>query len=278
MKQQTSLKINSLPLTFTLSIFLFINIFNAGCNSLQFKSHWRTKTVDIDGKNTEWQNTLTQIEGKQIMIGILNDSNYLYISFTTDDRAIQRQMVFRGLTIWFDRLGGEEQRFGIQFPLGMQAMEFPPPERNWNQERFPADTVKERFQIDTSDVEIIGPMQDEHHRVKVIELKQIAVKIKVMNGIMVYELKVPLMDNGPDPYAIGTNIGATVGIGLETGKMIERQSSGEFGRNEMPGGMGGRRGRGEGFGSGGRPPRMGQQMEPLKIWAKVQLADSNESN
>jgi hypothetical protein len=106
--------------------------------------------------------------------------------------------MFRGFTIWLDEEGGEEKRFDIQFPLGIQMGAFPPPGRDWNRERTPEDTLRDRFPIDTTEVKIIGPMEHEHHRESVFKLKQIAVKINMVNGTMVYELRVPLMDNGPE--------------------------------------------------------------------------------
>jgi uncharacterized membrane protein YgcG len=259
----------------------------AGCGSLEIPSHWRRQAIEIDGKIGDWQNAMVQIEDKPFIVGILNDSNYLYISFVTDDQSLQRQITFRGLTVWFDHEGGEDKRFGIKYPLGVQAMGAAQYGRGSEEERNPDDSLRERPPLDTNEAEIVGPTEKDHHRVRIVELKQIAMKMDVSNGRLTYEMRVPLVDNGPDPYAIGTRIGTAIGIGFETAARAERQQSGESERSDMPGGGmgrgggggGGRRGRGGGGGyGGGRSSRSGQQSEPLSLWAKVQLATPESAN
>ncbi len=249
----------------------------AGCGSFELKSHWHPAPIDIDGRSPDWQNMMTQVEGKQIMVGVANDSNYLYVAFVTDDQSVQRQIMFRGLTVWFDYGGGEDKRFGIKFPTGVQGTDF---RRTPEREEGSDESMRERIPLDTNEAEIIGPTENSQHRVRTSELKQIAMKVDFTEGRLTYGIKVPLIDNGPDPYAIGARMGTVVGVGFETGARIERQRSEEPGGGEMPGGDegggygrygGGRRGGRGGFGGGGRPARSGQQ-EPLSLWAKVELA------
>ena len=251
----------------------------AGCNSLELTSHWRKQPVVVDGKNDEWQNSLVRIEGKPVMIGLLNDSENLYIALVTDDRSIERQVLFRGMTVWLDRTGGEEKKFGIQFPLGFQARQsagFLDARPTFNDQGGPpsGDSLRERFPIDSNDVEIIGPAENEHRRLTVAELKQIAVKVRISGNGLMYELRVPLNDSGAQPYAIGAAPGSTIGVGLETGARPSRPSSDQGTGEGRPGGgmgRGGFRGRG-GMGGGERGNRAGQQAEPLSVWAKVHLA------
>jgi len=261
-----------------LSINLFVILSVAGCGSLEFRSHWHTKAVEGGGTSQEWPSAMTQIEGKQAMVGFLNDSDDLYISLVTDDRALQRQVMFRGLTVWFDREGGEEHRFGIRYPIGMEMAANPMLQRDWKGQRNPDDTLQERIPVDTSEAEITGPMDNEQRRVKIIDLRQISVRFNVTRGRLMYELKVPLADNGPDPYSIGTKAGGVIGVGIETAQGTPERPQDEQGRGTMPpggGGRGGRRGRG-GFGGGNeRPERTGRLSEPLKLWAKVQLASGD---
>ena len=256
---------------------LFIGLL-PGCKSLEFTSRWRTAPVDIDGHNTEWQNALVRLDDKQVMVGFMNDGSYLYMSIVTDDRGIQRQIMFRGLTVWFDREGGEEKRFGVHFPVGMQfgggGFRGMAEDREGAQ---PDSTARFRMPpVDTSDVEIIGPVNGEHHQISKAQLREVAVSMDNSSGTLVYELKVPLTDNGPEPYAIGTQPGKTIGIGLETAARQAPQGSDESGgggggRGFRGGGMGGRGGR-RGGGGGDRGGRSGQQTEPLSVWAKIELA------
>ena len=253
----------------------------AGCGSLELKSHWCQQPVTIDGRTDEWKNAMFQIEDKPWIIGVMNDSAYIYVSFVTTDRAIQRQVMFRGLTLWFDREGGEERRFGVKFPVGVEGMRQREYARDVEGEGLQGDTL-ESIPSDTSEAEIFGPTESDHHRVRLAELRQIAVKMDLTEGRLTYELRVPLMDNGPDPYAIGTRIGTEVGVGFETTTRVARQTPGnESGRPEMTGGgIGrgdGRRGRG-GYGDGGGSSRSKEAPEPLSFWANVALStpDTNK--
>ncbi len=266
-----------------LACIALLVIWIAGCGSLEMKSHWRTQPVEIDGRSTEWQNVLTRIGDKQVMVGLLNDSSDLYVCLVTDDRGLQRQIMFRGLTLWFDRQGGEDKKFGIRYPLGMQGSPLQTPgfisaqvpEQNMD------DSSRDRFAVESNELEMLGPAENEHHRLSTADLKDVAVKATMTAGTLVYELKMPLKDNRSDPYAIGTQAGSVVGVGLETGERIERRGGGP-GREGSEGGegggmgRGGRRGRG-GFGGGGQSPRGGQSSEPLSVWAKVQLASGDST-
>ena len=252
----------------------------AACGSTTFNSHWRTQPVEIDGQKNEWQNLLTTVEGKQAMVGFLNDDEYLYVCLVSSDPTLHRQIMASGFTLWFDYKGGEQKRFGVRYPMGARMTGFPPADREGRRERSPEDSVRPRFQIDTTELEILGPVEHEQHRLKFLELRQIAVKMRVTEGSLVYELRVPLMDNGPDPYAIGTRVGETIGIGFEAGVRLEERNRPEdrSGDRGPRGGMGGGRGGGGFRGGGGSYPGGGTRPEPLDVWAKVQLATSASSS
>jgi len=95
--------------------------------------------------------------------------------------------------------------------------------------------------------------------------------------MIVYEIKVPLIQSEQHPYAIGAEAGSSVGIGLETSKMkrsdMSGQMSGERGGGGPSGGMRGGAG-GRGMPGDGRRPQMRKH---LKIWAVVQLASNNSA-
>jgi hypothetical protein len=246
-----------------------------GCGSMEYTSRWRDRQVTVDGQNLEWGHALVRMEELPVMMGILNDSEYLYVTIQTSDRPTMRQIMFRGLTLWFDRTGGEEKRFGIRYPMGMQGMGARPPQddRNGEGNREPNrdDMLSGRMPVDTTEIEILGPMENEHHRMSIIELRQINARFQIVDGALVYELRIPLTDNGAEPYAIGTSAGSVIGIGWETGGMMDRPA----GREGMPppGGREGMRGgRGRGGMEGGEPGRMGMQSKPLKAWGTLRLA------
>ncbi len=243
-----------------------------GCKSTELTSRWAAVSVVIDGRNEEWQNSLVRVEDTPAMIGLMNDRNYLYLALVTDDRALQRQIMFRGLTVWFDREGGNAKKFGIHYPTGIRfgdSREDRPSREMFQQDSSFRDRIPP---VDTTQIDITGPAEGDQHLLPVSQLKDISVRMNLIAGTLVYEMRVPLTDNGGDPYAIGTSPGKKIGIGFETavrgsagraGSSPEGNPRGGFGRG------GGRRGE---FGRGGGRMQ-GQTASPLSLWATVALAD-----
>lgn len=259
----------------TLGILVVVLL--SGCGSLKLKSGWRDREIAIDGNPGEWQGALQFMEKANVSLGLLNDDDFLYVCLVTDNRQVQSQLVRRGAILWFDRNGGEDKKFGIRYPLGLFEAGFdrgfePPIARGGE-----PDTVRFRqiFEQSTSELEIIGPEKDDRHRVPVAQAEGIEARVTDSGGKLVYELRVPLHMDEQHPYAINASAGKTIGVGLVTPE-INR----EMFRNRMRGGIGGRPGGGiggrPGFGGmGGRPPggRRPEMPEPLKVWAKVELAN-----
>jgi len=269
----------------------------AGCKTLEFASRWKNKDVVIDGKNTEWKDSLYALDEHETSMGLLNDDHFLYIGLITVNRDYQRQIMRSGLTVWFDRNGGEGKKFGIHYPLGPGG----PGSQQGRKENTgdegssgeaggdrPAESQMDNPRPLVDELEVYGPGDGEHHRMTTAETGGIDVRVGITNGVLVYELKVPLADNGSTAFAIGTKPGMQIGVGVESsngrGAASQGNSEGGEGRGGgmgggRGGGMGGRGGGGgrRGGGSGGGS-RAGGQTEPLQIWAKVQLAAQDSSS
>jgi hypothetical protein len=244
---------------FSLTLALYL----VGCaSSINIGSRWGNNDV----QQTEQRGIY--VKDQNIVVDVLNDNEYLYLTVGVSDRIKQRQVAFQGLTIWFDYQGGDEKRFGIHYPVRAERPQYeggqPDPERM----RDTSWTFPENF---SDELEILGPMEGEHHRMHMVEAKGIDAKIQNNSGTLVYSLKVPLLDNGQHSYAIGAKAGTAIGIGIETGTFIQGERGG------VPRGGGGRGGRG-GFGGRGRggegmpSEEFRASREPIKFWAKVQLA------
>jgi len=80
---------------------------------------WSQEQVNIDGDESDWQEALTYVEGKNVSLGVKNDGEFLYVCLVSTDRMLRRQMMMRGFTVWFDPDGGKEKTFGLRFPIGM---------------------------------------------------------------------------------------------------------------------------------------------------------------
>jgi hypothetical protein len=265
---------------------LLILLLLASCGGKEYTSRWRKGDITIDGKNTEWRDSLIVIDDKETSVGIVNDDEFLYIFLTSTDRGVARQILMRGLTLWFDRDGGNDKKFGIRYPLGMAGNVA----RNGG--RMDADSVvtdnrREQMARVPDELEIYNSAESEPHRMAISESGGIEAKYHMSEDTLVYELKVPLTDN-MHPFAIGAKAGSFIGVGLDskgTGEMQRPRGEGE--ENRAPGGgyggrrgvgMGGGGGRRGGFGGGSNRPGTGVQPEPLDVWGKLKLAEKDLSS
>ena len=261
---------------FTPLIALFIvTSLQTGCGGkLELASQSLDRKIKVDGQHGDWEGAMTFMEKENVSVGLFNDDEFVYVCLVSGDRQIRSQIMNLGLTLWFDPKGGKNKTFGIRFPLGLQ--EFGMPLRGRGNERD-----MERFQVlfeeSLSELEILGPDEDDRFRLGVMGARGIEVDAAISSGTLVYELKVPLKTSERYEFAIGAEAGGVVGVGLETGEFDREMMRERMGGSRPPGGMGGRRGggrrggsRGGGFG-GGRP----EMPEPLKVWANAQLAASN---
>jgi hypothetical protein len=251
-------------------LFLLIALL-IGCSTIELKSYWRDQEIKIDGESNEWEGKTWMLEDiKNVQFGFINDQDFLYLLLATSDRALQRQIAFRGLTIWFDREGGNEKRFGIHYPMPMMKFESMGQRMTRTENERGRDTTFSFPEKFSDELDIYGPMENEHSRLRMQETGGIEIALHNSQGLLVYEMKVPLTDKGPQPYVVGALAGSIIGIGVETmsdefgGRPSERSMGGDV----MGGGFGGRRG----FG----PPGGRHEMnKPLKLWAKLELAASN---
>lgn len=251
--------------------------FIVGCNTINITSYWHDNEVTIDGNGTDWQGKTWIIKDFQnISFGFMNDEDYLYLSITTSDRWLQRQIAMDGLTVWFDREGGTDKKFGIHYPLPtMRDMSM---ERRTRQDMENGLDIPINFHEQFSDeLEIYGPGKDEHHRSNLLEMDGIDVAIKYFQGLLVYEMKVPITDKGSQPYVIGAKAGSVIGVGVETTRKSMQDGRGE--KRMSNGKPGGGMGSGMGGGAGKRGGRMqsnnSEMKEPLKLWSEVALATRN---
>ncbi len=249
----------------------------AGCASFNMyttESRPLTQPITIDGRTDDWQGELFVVPGERMMIGFVNDGQFLYIAVLVEEAFQRYQVLSQGLTVWFDPKGGKEKVLGIRYPLGLPPGERPPMRMGAEGEGPTLPALPEGA---LAELEIVRSEKEPPQRFKVADLKGFEVKMTPSTGLLVYEMKIPLAADAAHPVAVGTPPGRTVGIGFETPK-FDSSSIPSNNRGGMPGGgggrgggMGGRGGRGGAGGMGGRGGMMGLA-EPLKIWAIVQLA------
>ena len=277
-----------LPL-FAALIFTFV-----GCGDTELTSKWRNQNITIDGNDNDWGNSLVMMDKLNALVGVQNDNNNLYLCLVTSNNDLQMKILRMGLTVWIDRTGSDDKKFGIRFPLGFRGMnagDFQRDRSNMQEgERPNQDEIKERIINNQREMEVVGP-DNEAIRVNLSELHGIQLKIGMKEGRMVYEMQIPLSFKNGANYAINADTGSTISVGLETGTFEARRNNrsegfssggdgggfqppegGEGGDDFGGGGMrgGGRRGEFGGRG-GGRGNFNSSAMEPISFWAKVKL-------
>ncbi len=257
---------------FSIQLLLTFLLIGCGNSKLELNSNWRDREITVDGKNTEWRGAMLFFEEDNVSVGLFNDENFFYICMIVEDQFVRTQVMRQGFTVWFDPDGGKDKTFGIKYPVGMQASGM-----GMRRDEQSVERSRQAPRRPMIELEILGRGKDELKKMPIAEAKGIDIIAEFSSGMLVYELKVPLIQSEQHPYAIGAEADSSVGIGLEMSKMerpdMRRQMSGGRGGGGPSGGMrGGAGGRGM-PGGRGRP----QMRQPLKIWAVVQLASNNSA-
>ena len=231
----------------------------------ELQSSWVDREITIDGAVNEWHDSLTYIDGPDVFVGALNDDRFLYLCIHSRDSEFVRRAMEQGLIIKLDAKGSDAIR--IQFPMGALASGVRPPARG---EAFDRDAARQKTKQSLDTFLILGPDSDDRQRVPVDNQLGIQLIADSRGGEFVYELKIPLVQNEAQPFAVNAEPGVRLSLALDTPE-IDRDEM----RPPMNGGRGGGMGGGKGGGRGGRGGQSGQlpeTSEPMKVRAKILLA------
>jgi hypothetical protein len=238
--------------------------------------------MSIDGSPTDWEGVFpTYVEAPNIAIRAANDDQYLYLLLSSPDRNLAAQMVTRGFTVWFDPEGREDEVLGIHYPLGTDS---PLMAREALKDRTEVkQAIIDMFRSAGEVMEVLRPGEDEPVVVPIAG-HGIEVRPGYASRNFVYEIRVPLYRSEDHPYALGSEPGHRIGVGLETPEVdleeireaMERDmpSDGEPMDGDGVGEREGERGRGMTPGPGIRGPH---DLEGLDIWTGLTLATTADS-
>jgi hypothetical protein len=278
----------------------------------KIESAWMAAPVRVDGINKEWDALSTIAKDVRFSMAARNDDRRLYIALVTSDRATAMQAVNEGLIVWVDPAGGSKKTFGLQYPLGRSFRGEGGPGHVPRQLRRPTGGENDQDQGQETrgrgddgqdpdsmwkvilsnprmrEADVLGPGKDDRRHVLLDTGETLEAKVGWAEGMLVYELALPLDKTAQSPDGIGVRPGSVVGIGLET---PERKSEGPGGERGGPGGMGGpgggRGGGMGGMGGGGRHGggmggpgggmrgergAFGERPKAIRAWTTVQLA------
>ncbi len=251
-------------------------------SSSNMSSQWNANHVKLDGQTDDWGSIYQLVPNTDLDFAVRNDADFLYVSVLTNNREVQRQLLWQGLILWIDASGGHDRSTGIRFPVGLSEhapeTDSPPALGDDIGRAATPDELSDRA---LQEVQIIRNGQRERSWA-VVDLDAIRVHASLRESWFAYEMRIPLRTAGATGIAIGAGPGDIISLGLQTPDS-DRQMSPEMmgdvaGDRNGPGGPGGTRGtRGAGdFGQGGASPAFSNTgpILPKEIdsWSSVKLA------
>lgn len=274
-------------------------------------SAWRAdEDIIVDGNDAEWHEVAGAVPGTPLLVSAANDAGWLHLRVRVPERSGQIQVLYGGLTVWFDARGGQRKTFGIRYPVGAplpapRARESRPrrpvedPGHVGGGDSPPGDSGHPLGQgpgrrgrgapvIDLDPVTVVpprlevrGPGDDDARSLVLEHATGLRVALARHDTVLVYELRVPLRRSAGTPYAVDAAPGTTLGLGFESPKLEwprpEAGRPGGLGRpGSGPGGWPGpvdpQRPRG---GVGGQRPSTPDRPEPVRhfrAWVRLSLA------
>ncbi len=243
-----------------------------GCNDEPVRSSFVSPPPRIDGDLAEWKDVPVRVfREKNIAVGALRDSSYLYIAARCADEEINRTIRRRGLTMWIDPDAGERKDLELHYPSS--GYESPDPTRGgfWDSmtddERARAFDRLGRFRngvlvIDKRGIlsRLFPPDSSEGFAAASAESK----------GILTIEVRIPLHPELYFPSYAAISPREKIRIGIAAGAGTRQNPSG---RGENTGGpMGYPSGGRTGYGRRGINPRQPASGGGSDLWVDVLLS------
>ncbi len=190
----------------------------AGCGAYSVKSIWLDREMTIDGHDDDWRNATVHKDDINCAVGIMNDSENIYISLTPWEKATQSKIITTGLTVWFDTSGKEEKKQGITFPLSGVSNNVFRPMIGTKKETA---QFMEQFSESQKNLQLINVESDEPVTLSLDEAGDMGIHVAVgdAGGRLSYELQVPISPKKTNGFHIDCHPGDTIHIGFETGKI-----------------------------------------------------------
>lgn len=241
----------------------------------------------IDGKATEWTDSLNYDSNSKLQYQVLNDSRTLYVRLKANDAQTQAKFVYLGMVVWLDTTGRNQQQFGIRYPLPTDLESLPKGDNNRPAgamgpsaaERLAEHQTRLRqVLLNSKEMELLN-FRGSKEPVLADAQSLLGVKAALdldAQGNLIYELAVPLRLLYHRVPTLANGQAATVGVTLSGMKPKMPKSDSSSDPNSvmnngggMGGGMrGGMRGGMGGYGGGG--PQY--SFSPLGLRTSAQLA------
>jgi len=231
-------------------------------------SHFVATPPIIDGKATEWTDSLQYDANSHLQYQVLNDTRTVYVRLKAADMPTQAKMAYLGMVVWLDSTGRNQQQLGVKFPLPIDLATLKGPAERPAGAMGPTAAERQEEHLSHLRGIIAGANQMEllnYRGSKEPVLTDSEAKIGVKSAIgldgrnnLIYELAVPLRLLYRRVPALATGQAATVGVWIAGQKPKPAPGSQQSdmsvvgpqggGMGGYGGGMGGMRG---GYGGGG---------------------------
>jgi hypothetical protein len=198
------------------------------CREAQVRSIWRQWEIAVDGSRADWQGIdVYSFDDKQILLGITNDEESLYLLLVTSNRMLGMHALREGLTASFGLEGAKAANLSVGYArrpaMGPGDGGDPPAEGEKGEERRapPGDPgsgmrrpngdgeqmIRRALDSPPEQILIVSPDAGDTVRLSLEEAARRGIEERAgyKDGYFVLELKVPLKKDSAHPQAVGVS-------------------------------------------------------------------------
>ena len=251
-------------LFFSITILFIIS----GCsNKPIYKSAWQSQELTAGDFNKNWDVKMQYNSKSQMLYGISNDSQNLYVRLKVTDPVVKRKIMMTGLTYWINLNGKNDDNMELTFPIQQSKQIDRGKLANLDNGNASGNTNKsgiikfnEKYLNGMSEIAIVGfDGETESRLLGNTSIRGINAILKTDSlHTFYYEVQIPLdmiFENPNDFLSGSTNY---FSYGFETG-YLKMPSSQQGGRGGGMKGQGGGQGRGSQYSSSNSQQRSSMQ-------------------
>ena len=272
-----------------ITAIIMFSILISGCNYYQVESMRKTREIIIDGNDEDWIDAKYYIKDHDVVFGVMNDNEFLYLCFYPTTNELTRQVLSKGLTLWINNDGKKKKKYGIRFPMGLQGFMVKQiseekvdliRNKNKKKNRMDPQKIERMVKSITKELEIIGPEKDKKKIIKFADLNGMEIGIDFEIDLLAFELKIPLANNADFTASIGADPTSKIALGFEIPRPNKDAMKGEMkemeGIDDRP--SDGLSDSGRGMGKGGMQGDSSKEImkskQGLDIWTTIQLVEN----
>ena len=103
-------------LGFTVTVLALTTLaLTPGYAKQKLDSGYRDRDIEIDGTIAEWDGVMTDLDKVGLAVGVLNDEEFLYVSVSSWEPDVNRQVLMLGLTVRLDPKSGTGEILGLRW-------------------------------------------------------------------------------------------------------------------------------------------------------------------